>query len=231
MEAVVLAGGFGTRLRNVVSDVPKVLAPVGDIPFLDIILIDLNRKGIRRVVLAVSYLKEQIIQHVETNDFGLKIDFSIEEEPLGTGGAIKQACSFCRSENIFVVNGDTFFDVNLPGMMKFSLSHKADITVAAKQMFNFNRYGTLVIDNDFIVDMKEKLPCSEGYINGGIYCLRRDFISSIPQERFSFERDILEKSYANKNVCAFISEGYFIDIGVPEDYERAQLELVKICKT
>ena len=217
---------MGTRLRSVVANVPKVLVPVGDRPFLDIILADLKRKGIKCVILAVSYLREQIINHVENSDFGLQIDFSVEEQPLGTGGAIKRACELCTAENFFVINGDTFFDVDLPAMMNFSLAHNADITAAAKKMTNFDRYGTLSIDNDFIVDMKEKMPCAVGYINGGIYCLRRDFILSIPQEKFSFEKDVLEKSYALKNVCAFISDGYFIDIGIPEDYERAKMELV-----
>ena len=228
MEAIVLAGGLGTRLRQVVSDVPKVLAPVGDTPFLDIILSDLSRKGVKRVVLAVSYLKEQIIRHIERNDFGIQTDFSVEEEPLGTGGAIKRACSLCTAERVFVVNGDTFFDVALSDMMKFSLAHEADITVAAKKMTDFDRYGTLGIEGDFITGMKEKMPCPVGYINGGIYCLRRDFILNMPQEKFSFEKDVLEKSYAHGNVCAFISDGYFIDIGVPEDYERAKSELAKI---
>lgn len=228
MEAVILAGGLGTRLRSVVADVPKVLVPVGNRPFLNIILTDFKRKGISRIVLAVSYLREQIINYVENSDFGLQIDFSVEEQPLGTGGAIKRACELCTAENFFVINGDTFFDVDLPGMMKFSRVHNADITVAAKKMFNFDRYGTLKIDNDSITEIKEKIPCEVGYINGGIYCLRRDFILSIPQEKFSFEKDILEKSYALKNVCAFVSDGYFIDIGVPEDYKRAKAELAKL---
>lgn len=225
MEAVVLAGGLGTRLRHVVSDVPKVLAPVGKKPFLDIILTDLERKGFKHIVLAVGYLKEQIIRHIENSGFDMQIDFSAEEEPLGTGGAIKRACGLCASKNVFVVNGDTFFDVALSDIIMFSLAHNADITVAAKKMIDFDRYGTLSIDGDFITGMREKMPCAVGYINGGIYCLRRDFILSVPHEKFSFERDVLEKSYAHGRVCAFISDGYFIDIGVPEDYERAKAEL------
>lgn len=227
MEAVVLAGGLGTRLRHVVSDVPKVLAPIGDVPFLDFILADLKKKGIVRVILAVGYRREQIIRHIEGNDFGMQIDFSVEEQPLGTGGAVKRACGLCRDENVFVVNGDTFFDVDLSSMMKFCLAHNADITIAAKKMINFERYGTLKIENDFVIEMNEKMPCDVGYINGGIYCLRRDFILNIPQEKFSFEKDVLEKFYVNKNIFAFISDGYFIDIGVPEDYERAKKELAK----
>lgn len=228
MEAIVLAGGLGTRLRRVVSDVPKVLAPVGKKPFLDIILDDLSRKGVNRVVLAVGYLKDQIIRHVSNRGFDMEIAFSVEEEPLGTGGAIKRACGLCAAERVFVVNGDTFFDVALSDMMTFSVAHEADITVAAKKMIDFDRYGTLGIDGDIITGMREKMPCAVGYINGGVYCLRREFVLNVPHEKFSFERDVLEKSFAHGRVCAFISDGYFIDIGVPEDYARAQVELLKI---
>lgn len=230
VEAVVLAGGLGTRLRNVVSDVPKVLAPVAGKPFLDIVLRDLQAKGITRVVLAISYLREKIINYVEANDFGMQTDFSVEDEPLGTGGAIKQAIGFCNSENIFVVNGDTFFDVNLSQMLDFHNSRSSDITVAVKFMQNFNRYGNIKIADDIIIDMREKMPCDSGYINGGIYCLRREFILNIPREKFSFEKDILENYYAQKNICAFVSDGYFIDIGVPEDYSRANLEFTNYGK-
>ena len=141
----------------------------------------------------MSYLKEQIIQHVKDNDFGMQIYFSVEEEPLGTGGAIKRAFNLCKNKNVFVVNGDTFFDVDLTSMMNFALTHNVDITVATKKMINFERYGTLKIENDFVIEMNEKMPCDVGYINGGIYCLRRDFLIGIPQEKFSFEKDILDR--------------------------------------
>lgn len=227
MEAIILAGGLGTRLRKVVNAVPKVLAPINKVPFLNILLLNLKRQGINHVVLAVSYLREQIIEHLLTKNLGMSIDFSIEENPLGTGGAIRQAALFCKNDNIFVVNGDTFFDVNMAQMMNFHISHNVNITVAIKKMFNFDRYGTLKFNGDFVVDIKEKMPCNEGYINGGIYCLNRDFILEFSDEQFSFEKDILEKSYAKMNIAAFISDGYFIDIGVPSDYERANLELLK----
>lgn len=230
MEAVVLAGGLGTRLRKVINDVPKVLAPVGGIPFLNILLTDLKKKGINHVVLAVSYLKEKIMDYVATKNFDINIDFSIEETPLGTGGAIRKAVSLCKNEKIFVVNGDTFFDADMAKMMNFHIAHNVNITVAVKKMFNFDRYGTLKFDGDFVVEIKEKMPCDDGYINGGIYCLNRDFIAAFPNEKFSFEKDVLEKSCYKMDVAAFVSDGYFIDIGVPNDYERANLELLKYGK-
>ena len=221
MEAIVLAGGLGTRLRHILPNIPKVLAPINGVPFLDILLEDLKRKGIRRVVLAVSYLREQIIRYVESKKFPIDISFSIEEQPLGTGGAIKKAACLCESENIFVINGDTFFDVDLANMMKFHTARKAPITVAAKKMYNFNRYGAMTLDGDTVTDIREKMTCAEGYINGGIYCMRQDFILNLTSEKFSLENDVLEKNYSQRNIFAYVSDGYFVDIGVPQDYALA----------
>ena len=222
MEAIVLAGGFGTRLRPILPNIPKVLAPINGVPFLDIVLEDLRCKGISRVVLAVSYLREQIIQYVKSRNFSMDVSFSIEEYPLGTGGAIKKAAYLCKSENIFVVNGDTFFDVNLEDMMNFHTSGKAPITIAAKKMYNFDRYGSITLDGDTVTEIREKKTCAEGYINGGIYCIRRDFILNLTGEKFSFENDVLEKNYNQRNIFAYVSDGYFIDIGVPQDYALAE---------
>ncbi len=218
MEAIVLAGGFGTRLAHVVSDVPKPMAPVCNRPFLRFILDDLQRKGVERVILAVGYKQEVIRDYFGEHYRGMQIVYSSEDEPLFTGGAIKKALRLCKEERVFVVNGDTFFDVNLQDMMRA----QAEIVVAVKQMHDFSRYGTVRVDDGRIRGFCEKKPCKQGYINGGVYLISRIVLENYPQGKFSFEKDILESRLSEIDMAAVESTGYFIDIGVPEDYATAQ---------
>jgi D-glycero-alpha-D-manno-heptose 1-phosphate guanylyltransferase len=225
MEAVILAGGFGTRLQKVVADVPKPMAPIHGRPFLEILLDDLSRKGVTHVVLAVGYKKECVIEHFGTLYKNIQIEYSVEDKPLFTGGAIKQALRFCREDYVMVLNGDTFFDVNLMAMSSQAVKSGSPLTIAVKEMFDFDRYGKLRIENDRILAFEEKVFAKQGYINGGIYCLQRDALTSIEQEAFSFEMDFAEKYCDKFLIRAFVSNGYFIDIGIPEEYERAQQDL------
>lgn len=218
MEAIILAGGFGTRLKHVVSDVPKPMAPIGDKPFLEYILEDLNKKGVIHVVLAVGYMKEKIEEYFKNQYKNIKISYSEENSPLGTGGAIKKAVSKCREEDIFVVNGDTFYDVDLEKMKKFHIENKSSLTIAVKEMENFDRYGSLIIENNKIVKFEEKKPMLKGKINGGIYLIKKNIFQGIEQESFSFEKEILENERTEK--YAYENNGYFIDIGIPEDYYK-----------
>lgn len=227
MEAIVLAGGFGTRLSHVVSGVPKPMAPVCNRPFLRFILDDLQEKGVERVVLAVGY-KYQIIQDYFGNSYrGIRLEYSIEDTPLFTGGAIKKALAKCQSAKVFVVNGDTFFDVDLQEMSQVD----APLVVAVKELENFDRYGTVsVSEGNIITGFHEKQPCAKGYINGGIYYIDRILLDSIDKETFSFEKEVLETVYQTFAVPAYISNGFFIDIGVPEDYYAAQNAFRDKCK-
>ena len=225
MEAIVLAGGFGTRLAHVVPDVPKPMAPVCGKPFLYYVLSDLARKGVKHAVLAVGYKRECIWDHFGTHFSGMELSYSAEQEPLLTGGAIRQAIGHCAERDVFVVNGDTFFDVDLQEMARVHERNCAVLTVAAKLMENFDRYGTIQADEDGrIRRFCEKLWCERGYINGGIYLIRRQELLDLAETRFSFEKEYMEPSAAKKPVYMFPSEGYFIDIGVPQDYQRAQTE-------
>lgn len=218
MEAIVLAGGFGTRLAHVVSDVPKPMAPVCNRPFLRFILDDLQAKGIERVVLAVGYKQEVIRDYFGAHYRGMQIVYSSEDTPLFTGGAIKKALQSCSVERVFVVNGDTFFDVDLHAMQRES----APLVVAVKRMKKFSRYGTVQIEDGRIQAFREKQPCDEGLINGGIYLVNRTILEDYPKDKFSFENEILETKTAEIEMAAVESEGYFIDIGIPEDYAAAQ---------
>lgn len=224
LECIILAGGFGTRLAHIVSDVPKPMAPVAGQPFLKYILDDLIEKGITRIVIAVGYKKESIITYFRQNYNSCEIIYSIEGEPLLTGGAIKKALLKCQEENVFVVNGDTFFDVDLLAMEKLHIKNTADLTIATSEMANFDRYGTIIMKNDRITKFLEKKPLSHGIINGGIYLVKKDLLTSFKRNKFSFEKEILEEKVNEIKIFAFLSTGYFIDIGIPEDYQKAQID-------
>lgn len=226
MEAIVLAGGFGTRLAHIVADVPKPMAPVCERPFLRVVLDDLIAKGVTKIVLAVGYKSECITEYFGKRYRGVEIIYSLEDTPLGTGGAIKKALSICNDEKVFVFNGDTYFEVELEEMKKSN----NQIVVAVKRMQNFSRYGTVSIQNGLIKEFKEKRYAEEGMINGGIYYLSRDVFDKVEQQTFSFETDVLEQLVEKGCVSAYESEGYFIDIGIPEDYEKAQTEMLEYCK-
>ena len=227
MEAIILAGGFGTRLRAVVSDVPKPMAPIAGRQFLEVLLDDLARNGVSHVVLAVGYKRESIISHFGRAYKSIVLEYSVEDTPLDTGGAIKKALTLCHDDDVLIVNGDTFFDVDLGKMMRAHKECGAPITMAIREMTHFSRYGTIAVSDGYVTGMTEKKPCEKGYINGGIYCVHRHLLDDDARETFSFERDFLEAAVGSMSIRAFISDGYFIDIGVPEDYARAQTELSK----
>jgi len=226
MEAVILAGGFGTRLSHIVSDVPKPMAPVVGQPFLKYILDDLIAKDITRAVMAVGYKKESIMTYFGQSYNGCEIVYSDEDMPLFTGGAMKKALRKCREEHVFVINGDTFFDIDLQDMASAHIKNKADLTIATKEMENFERYGTVIIENGRIVEFLEKQRTKYGMINGGIYLVKKDLLSFVAEDKFSFETEIMEKKVREMKIYAFPSKGYFIDIGVPDDYVKAQMDFV-----
>ncbi len=224
-EAIVLAGGFGTRLQKVVSEVPKPMAPVAGKPFLQYILDYLIQHKVNHAVLAVGYLHETIINFFGDKYESLDITYSIESNPLGTGGGILQACNYVKGNNVFVINGDTFFDVDLVELSALHQHNHALLTLALKKMERFDRYGTVDLDADGrISGFLEKKYLDEGLINGGIYCLNKQIFHPELPEVFSFEKEILEKEIVNRKIYGLRSEGYFIDIGIPEDYERAQTD-------
>ncbi len=222
MEAVILAGGFGTRLAEVVKDVPKPMAPVAGRPFLEYILDELLRQGVNRTVLAVGYKKEAIINHFRQEYRGMQLLYSVEAMPLFTGGAIRQALSLCREERVFVINGDTYFQTNLTNMRNYSEKRLGHAVMAVKELRNFSRYGAVEFDTDGLaMAITEKAFCTHGYINGGVYDLPRQMLETYP-ERFSLENDCFPQILEKKVLSCYVSEGEFIDIGIPEDYYRAQ---------
>jgi D-glycero-alpha-D-manno-heptose 1-phosphate guanylyltransferase len=226
-EAIILAGGLGTRLRSVVSDFPKCMAPVAGKPFLHYVLTHLQKQGVDQFIFSLGYKSEMIIEYVNDQFSMLTSQFSIEDEPLGTGGAIKLACAKATEKNVLILNGDTLFSIDIVKLAALHELNDADCTLSLKPMRDFDRYGVVELKDDFSVgSFKEKQFYKTGLINGGIYALNTEkFSKEILAEKFSFEKDYLEKFYNERKMYGFVQDKYFIDIGIPEDYKRVQMEL------
>jgi D-glycero-alpha-D-manno-heptose 1-phosphate guanylyltransferase len=226
-EAIILAGGLGTRLQSVVSDVPKCMAPINGVPFLKFIIDDLKKQGITRFIFSLGYKSESIIDFVEEKYAQLEKVYVIEKEPLGTGGAIKASCKKVNGKTVLVLNGDTLFTVNLKMLETFHTTQQHACTLALKPMTDFSRYGVVETDNNnAVMAFHEKKFCAKGLINGGVYALdAKLFLQEPLPEIFSFEKDYLEANIGNHKLYGIAFDSYFIDIGIPEDYERANKEL------
>ena len=223
-----LAGGFGTRLRSVVSQVPKPMAPVAGRPFLDYLLGRLDRQGFDHIVLATGY-KHQVVSEYFGDAYGkAALSYAVEHTPLGTGGAIVNALQQCDSDWVTVLNGDTLFDIDHKLFIRQAEVSGCRLALSARQVPDAGRYGAVVVDaQGRVVRFEEKSADREavaGLINGGIYRLHRSvFDGKRVGEAFSFERDILQPLAVP--VFAMPTDAYFIDIGIPSDYARAQEEL------
>lgn len=231
-EAIVLAGGFGTRLAHVVPDVCKPMAPVAGRPFLRFIMDQLAAAGFDRVVVADGYRREQIEGFFGLEYRGTAIEYSPEVTPLLTGGAVKRALSRCESDWVFVLNGDTWLDVDFAAMEAAVAvaPENASAVIAVKRMRDFERYGTVDVDAcGALTAFHEKRPCEEGLINAGVYLLRRDALDGMP-DKFSLESDYFERVVGDGELLAVECAGGFIDIGVPEDYELAQTMLAPLAR-
>ena len=232
-EAIVLAGGFGTRLAHVVPDVCKPMAPVAGRPFLRFIMDQLAAAGFDRAVVADGYRREQIEGFFGGSYRGMAIEYSPEETPLFTGGAVKRALSRCDSDWVFVLNGDTWLDVDFAAMEAAACDAPEGVSsvIAVKRMRDFERYGTVDVDaGGSLTAFHEKRPREEGLINAGVYLLRRDVLNNMP-EKFSLESDYFERVVGDEKLRGVECAGGFIDIGVPEDYELAQTMLAPLAKS
>lgn len=228
MEAIVLAGGLGTRIREVVRDLPKPMAPVAGRPFLEILLTSLARKGFSRVVLSLGYLAEKVTEYFGDQFAGMELLYEIEETPLGTGGAIRQALRRCIADHVFIFNGDTYLDVEASEVEAQWLSQRVPIIVV-REVPDTARYGRLAIANNLVVGFCEKGSAGRGLINAGCYILPKIILDEFPSdETFSLEIDYLAKVVTHQRFDVFVTKGQFIDIGIPEDLARAQIELAAV---
>lgn len=225
LDVVVLAGGFGTRLRELVPDLPKPMAPVAGRPFLEILLTGLARKGARRAVLSLGHMASAISGHFGPRFAGIELVYEVEDRPLGTGGAIRAALRHCTSDAALVVNGDTYLDLELPDVAARWQAHRRPILVG-RHVPDTGRFGRLDVDGDRLRGFAEKGTAGPGLINTGHYVLPKSiFDATALADPFSFEIDFLAPGIDRLGFEVFMTEGRFIDIGVPEDFRRAQHEL------
>lgn len=229
MEAIVLAGGFGTRLREVVPDLPKPMAPVAGRPFLEILLSALARKGFCRVVLSLGFMADKVVAYFGEQFAGMELVYEIEDTPLGTGGAVRQALTRCSEDHVFVFNGDTYLDLEVVDVEARWQTHHVPIIVA-REVPDTARYGRLNTEEGRVIGFLEKGVAGPGLINAGCYVLPLAVLDEFALgQAFSLEVDFLAKTVGVQRIDLFVTSGHFIDIGVPEDYARAQSELAGIC--
>ena len=226
-EAIILAGGLGTRLKATIPDLPKCMAPVNGRPFLFYVINYLRSQGIEKFIFSLGYKHEVIEAYLQIEFSTLDYQSLIEKEPLGTGGAILACCYKTSEKTVMVVNGDTIFKVDFEKAFTDHVKHDSDCTLLLKPMENFDRYGVVELnDDDSIKRFEEKKFYKNGLINGGVYILNTEkFLAEELPGKFSFEKDYLEKYFETRKIYGSVQDEYFIDIGIPEDYFRVQQEL------
>jgi len=233
LSGIVLVGGLGTRLRSAFLSGPKSMARVADRPFLEYVLTKLRVGKITDVVLCVGYRRSQVQSHFHKGTkWGLELRYSVEEELLGNGGAVKKAAHMIDAVAPFVFNGDSFLDLDVQAMWDFHHTRKAVATVALVASPRASRYGrVLTNERGEITAFHEKHYDSADrdnrkcLSNAGIYLLSRQFIDLIPDGRpVSIEKEMFP-TLVGSGLYGFFTDGYFIDIGVPDDLARAQNEL------
>ncbi|HLX66328.1 MAG TPA: nucleotidyltransferase family protein [Puia sp.] len=225
-EAIILAGGLGTRLRSAVPDLPKCLAPVGGRPFLAYVTDYFRREGIERFIFALGYKSTHFDAFLHTEFPHGNYEISLEAEPLGTGGAIRQACERVEEGTVLILNGDTFFRIDLEALAEFHARKQAGCSLCLKPMQDFDRFGVVELAaDDRVSRFREKQYYRSGLINGGVYALEKATMLQREWPKiFSFEKEYLEAGLEER-LYGLVQDRYFIDIGIPEDYRRANKEL------
>jgi D-glycero-alpha-D-manno-heptose 1-phosphate guanylyltransferase len=223
MQAIVLAGGLGTRLRGVVDDVPKPMAPVQGRPFLAFVFDQLVDSGFHAAILAVGYRHQAIRAHFGDAYRSLALLYSVEQEPLGTGGAIRLACTQVTTDEVFVLNGDTYLELDFQAMLDAHRRAGTELSLAVCQVPDVARYGALEVSEGIVRGFREKGWSGPGWINGGVYLFEPALRQRFPSRgAFSFEQALLVPEARSIRPLAFPTTGLFIDIGIPDDYARAQ---------
>ena len=234
MEAILLCGGLGTRLRSVVSDRPKPMADIAGKPFLHYLVKMLSESGVKHLIFALGYMGEQIEAYFKSGeDYGLSISYSYEDSPLGTGGAIRNALSHVSEENVLVLNADTYFHTDYESLLREQLKNKAAMTIAGRKIEDISRYGAILKDESGrILRWNEKMSPDQaeascpGEINGGIYVMQKSLIEKIPEGKQSLENDCIPAWLEDGlYLQAVPSDGYFMDIGIPEDYAQFRKDI------
>ncbi len=225
LPALLLVGGMGTRLRPVLSSKPKPLAPIGDTPFLELLVLQLRSQGIRRLVMCTGFQTQQIEEALgDGRKWDVMIEYSKESSPLGTAGAIKHAEHLISDASDFLVmNGDSFLELDFHQLIGFHRDRGGWASIAVRRVADAARYGTVEVDaQSRVVRFSEKLGLQKpGLVNGGIYVFKREVLQHIPEDPASLEKDVLPR-LIEPGTFAMEQSAMFIDIGTPEDYARAQ---------
>jgi D-glycero-alpha-D-manno-heptose 1-phosphate guanylyltransferase len=226
-EAIILAGGLGTRLRSALPDLPKCMAPINGKPFISYVINYYQHQGIEQFIFSLGYKHQVIQQYLNEHYPALDKKYVVETEPLGTGGGIRLACAAATQKTVLVLNGDTLFKINLAALAQFQQLQKARCTLSLKPMKKFDRYGVVSVNSQHQIEcFQEKKYYDTGLINGGVYALAVDhFVEATTAGSFSFEKDFLESNFTDGRFYGYVENSYFIDIGIPEDYEKAKREL------
>lgn len=228
MEAIVLAGGYGTRLREIVPSLPKPMAPVAGRPFLAILLASLAKKGFKRVVLSVGFMADKISNYFGSEYLGMQLIYEVEYQPMGTGGALRLALSNCQSDHIFVFNGDTFVDLEVIEMEKlWQANHVPSIVV--REVQDASRFGSVIVDGGRVISFLDKGIAGAGMINAGCYLVPKNLLDEFELgTSFSLESEFFYGAVRLQKINGFVTHGLFIDIGVPDDYRLAQTLLANV---
>src|SRR3989338_4964593 len=231
--AVILCGGLGTRLRSEIGEKPKVMAQVGPMPFLELLVKQLMHQGINEIILCTGYKADVVEKHFKSKKFNATINFSQESEPLGTGGALKNAQGRIKKSPFFVLNGDSYCSVNLSRLLTYHQQKKALATIVVSEVKDRGDFGTIALDSDkHILAFKEKINFQNKkakkedlYVNAGIYCFLDDIFGLMEATRFSLEHDFFPR-LIKQTFYGFVTDEPFYDIGTPQRYKKV-IEVLK----
>jgi NDP-sugar pyrophosphorylase family protein len=231
-DVIILSGGFGLRLRGVIGgETPKPMAPIAGRPFMELLLRQLKRHGFSRVILSVGYKQEVIQEHFGDSALGLELVYSIEQSPLGTGGAMREAGRHLRTKTVLVMNGDSYTNADLSRLVRNHDENDADATVVVIPETRSDAGSVVLAPDGMIKAFAEKrvVPGSR-YLSAGIYMLDKNMVATIPNaEKVSLEEQLFPQWLAaGKKIRAFIFDGACVDIGTPERYQRAQQILERV---
>jgi len=229
MKAIILAGGLGSRLRERVPDLPKPMAPVASRPFLEYVLDRLISGGINEIILSVGYRADVIMAHFEHAYRNAVVNYAVETEPLGTGGAIAHALCGKGDDPVLVLNGDTFLNIDYGEFIRWYAQLPTQVAMVLSEVPDVARYGSVLVSDERVSGFVEKGKVGPGLINAGVYIVHPGVFETLGLSgKYSFEADLLERHCEALSPRAYLTDAYFIDIGIPDDYDRAQLELPTI---
>lgn len=223
MQAILLAGGLGTRLKSVVNDRPKPMALIEGRPFMEYVTHQLSQHGIEDIIFAVGYKGSMVEDYFKDGTgFGFHASYAYEEELLGTAGAIKNAARLMTDDQAYVLNADTFYQIDYGRLDRLRREKSLDMAMVLRRVPDVSRYGRAVLEDGRLTAFNEKIDeAGPGTINGGIYLIGRALIDGIPEGKVSLEHDMIPGWLrAGKALGGFVNDGYFIDIGIPEDYYK-----------